>query len=257
MKKLFLSGLILFIVCFLLACVSWFGFEKQNNQLNSVNKKLKDKDIVNLNIDSQNSEIQVKKGNRFSVSYKGKKNINITNDNKTLHIKETENTDNHYGLNFNPFRQFDDELVVTVPEKKLYHLNVSSKTNLVNIDDISANDAHVSMKHNGGARVYFKNVKLEKLHYRGVNSPIHINDSEISNANIKTKQANITSKNSLIEKSVLLSDHGKIDLNRMDIASHFRASTQYGNIYMSYNDKPQDILLKLNPSNGVSEINNK
>ncbi|MGN4240728.1 DUF4097 family beta strand repeat-containing protein [Staphylococcus equorum] len=256
MKKLFLSGLTLFLVCFLLACVAWFGFEKQNNQLNSVDKEVNDKNIVNLNIDSQNSEVQVKQGDEFSVTYKGKKNIDITHKNKTLHVHETDNTDDHYGLNFNPFRQFDDEMVVTVPDKKLNHLNVSSKTNIINIDSINVKDAYISMKATGAARVFLSNVALDKLYYRGLNSPIDIKRSQITNANIKTKQASITSKKSLIEKSVLLADHGKIDLSRMDIASHFRASTQYGDIFMSYNEDPQDTLLRLNPSDGTSEVIN-
>ncbi|WP_432724693.1 DUF4097 family beta strand repeat-containing protein [Staphylococcus equorum] len=256
MKKLFLSGLTLFLVCFLLACVAWFGFEKQNNQLNSVDKEVNDKNIENLNIDSQNSEVQVKQGDEFSVTYKGKKNIDIMHKNKTLHVHETDNTEDHYGLNFNPFRQFDDEMVVTVPDKKLNHLNVSSKTNVINIDSINVKDAYISMKATGAARVFLSNVALDKLYYRGVNSPIDIKRSQITNANIKTKQASITSKKSLIEKSVLLADHGKIDLSRMDIASRFRASTQYGDIFMSYNEAPQDTLLRLNPSDGTSEVIN-
>ena len=45
MKRLFLGGLTLFITCFLLGSVTWFGFEKQNEKLNSVNKVLDSKDI--------------------------------------------------------------------------------------------------------------------------------------------------------------------------------------------------------------------
>ena len=50
MKRLFLGGLTLFITCFLLGSVTWFGFEKQNEKLNSVNKVLDSKDINNLDV---------------------------------------------------------------------------------------------------------------------------------------------------------------------------------------------------------------
>ena len=71
--------------------VTWFGFEKQNEKLNSVNKVLDSKDIKNLDVLTENCKVLIKAGDKTSVRYKGKRNLDISNHDKTLKVKETEN----------------------------------------------------------------------------------------------------------------------------------------------------------------------
>ncbi|PKI20701.1 hypothetical protein CW746_11375 [Staphylococcus succinus] len=257
MKKLFIGGLVLFITCFLLGCLTWFSFEKQNNQLNYVNKTFDNDNISNLKIDSQNSVIEVKKGDKFSVHYTGKKNVDVTNEKKSLIIQQNSNTKDHYGLNFNPFRRANSKMIVTVPEKKINELVLSSQINSISVDDVDMKSAKFLMTDSGGASVKIDNSNIDQFYYRGVNSPVHLTNDKIQNANIKIKNEDITVNDSLIEKSVLLANKGDINLSKMNIESDFKASTQDGDIQMTYNKAPQNTLLKLNPEKGKAVINNK
>lgn len=256
MKKLFICGLILFIVCFLLGCLTWFGFEQQNNKLNSVNKSFDSKKIDSVHLDSQNSTVNIKRGNTFSVKYSGKKKLSISESKGLLNIQENSNSEDHYGLNFNPFRRVSDQMTVTVPDKQLKKLNLSCETNTTTISDINIKSARILFNDTGGARLKVNNSNIENMYYRGTNSPVHIDNSELSNANLKSKNESILINNSLIESSVLLADKGNIDLNKMDVKSDFKASTQHGDIQMRYNNEPKNTLLKLNPENGKPHVNN-
>ena len=78
------------------------------------------------------------------MRYKGKRNLDISNHDKTLKVKETEKLENHYGLNYNPFRNFEDNLIITLPEEKLNELHVSSKYNTITVKQLNVNDADFS-----------------------------------------------------------------------------------------------------------------
>ncbi|GEQ06865.1 DUF4097 family beta strand repeat-containing protein [Staphylococcus gallinarum] len=257
MKKLFISGLILFIVCFLLGCLTWFGFEQQNNKLNSVNKTFDSKKINSLKLDSQNSSINIKRGKQFAVKYSGKKRLNIDDSNQELSIQENSNSEDHYGLNFNPFRRVNDQMTIIVPDKQLDKLTLSCETNATTINNVDIKSAKILFNDTGGARITVKNSTINDMFYRGTNSPIHLTKSDIKHANIKSKNESIIVNDSLIESSVLLANKGNIELNKMDVKSDFKASTQHGNIHMRYNKEPNNTLLKLNPENGNAHVNNK
>lgn len=257
MRKLFFSGLALFIVCFNLGCITWFGFEKQNNKLNVIDKTYNDAEVNHLDIDSRSSNVTIAKGNKFAIHYKGQQKVDINKDKQSLNVKETSNRVDNYGLNYNPFRQIKAEMKITIPNEKLKELKVSSKARNIKLQNIKADKVDLNMSDRTGSRVYVQNSEIEKMLYRGLKSPIHISDSKIVNANIKTKDASIYAENALIKNSVLLAQSGHIQLDRMDIDSAFKASTQNGDIIMSYNKKPDNTLLKLNPDDGVEKVNNK
>lgn len=257
MRKLFFSGLALFIVCFALGCITWFGFEKQNNKLNIIDKTYNDLEVKHLDIDSLSSNVTIEKGNKFAIHYKGQQKIDMDKDKQSLKLQETNNRVDNYGLNYNPFRQIKGEMKITIPNEKLKELKVSSKARNIKLQNIKADKVDFDMNERTGSRVYVQNSEVEKLLYRGLKSPIHISDSKIFNANIKTKEASIYAENTLIKNSVLLAQSGHIQLNRMGIDSAFKASSQNGDIIMSYNKKPDNTLLKLNPDDGVERVNNK
>ncbi|WP_323701946.1 DUF4097 family beta strand repeat-containing protein [Staphylococcus cohnii] len=257
MKRLFLGGLTLFITCFLLGSVTWFGFEKQNEKLNSVNKVLDYKDINNLDVLTENCKVLIKPGDKTSVRYKGKRNLDINNNDKTLKVKETEKLENHYGLNYNPFRNFEDNLIITLPEEKLIKLHASSKYNTIIVKQLNVNDANLSKNHKNGGKVILNESKFGKLKYKGLNSAITFKESEINNANIKTENARIAGENTLIQDSVLLANNGTIRLSDTDINSNFKASAKKGDINISYKNAPKNTLLKLYPFHGDKKVNNK
>ena len=242
MKKLFLSGLSLFIVCFLLGCITWFGFEKQNNKINTIDKNITDKSIDSLNIKGISTKVNITKGDKFTVRYKGQNKVDINQEGNELSVHETNEKVDKYGLNFNPFRQIHAEINITMPSEKMDDLYVSNRVNEVNIQNLDIESANLSIK---------------KLIYRGIKSTVHFNSSEILNADIKTKNASIIGKQSLIKDSVLSAKQGNINLSDMDIDSAFKASTQHGDIKMSYNQAPDNTLLKLNPEKGKANVNNK
>ena len=86
MKKLFLSGLSLFIVCFLLGCITWFGFEKQNNKINTIDKNITDKSIDSLNIKGISTKVNITKGDKFTVRYKGQNKVDINQEGNELSV---------------------------------------------------------------------------------------------------------------------------------------------------------------------------
>ncbi|MBF2753339.1 MULTISPECIES: DUF4097 family beta strand repeat-containing protein [Staphylococcus] len=257
MKKLFLSGLSLFIVCFLLGCITWFGFEKQNNKINTIDKNITDKSIDSLNIKGISTKVNITKGAKFTVRYKGQNKVDINQEGNELSVHETNEKVDKYGLNFNPFRQIHAEINITMPSEKMDDLYVSNRVNEVNIQNLDIESANLSMPETGAARVFIKNSSIKKLIYRGIKSTVHFNSSEILNADIKTKNASIIGKQSLIKDSVLSAKQGNINLSDMDIDSAFKASTQHGDIKMSYNQAPDNTLLKLNPEKGKANVNNK
>ncbi|NWK83942.1 DUF4097 family beta strand repeat protein [Staphylococcus sp. GSSP0090] len=257
MKKLFLSGLSLFIICFLLGCITWFGFEKQNNKNNTIDKTITDKSIDSLNVKGRTTKINITKGDKFTVYYKGQNKVDIKQENNKLSIQETDKKVDKYGLNFNPFRKINGEMNITVPSGKMDDLYVSNEINNVNIKNLDIENAKFAMPETGAARVNIQNTSMKKLFYRGLKSTVYFNDSEVLNADIKTKRASIIGKQSLIKDAVLSAKHGNIDLSNMAIDSAFKASTQQGDIKMSYNQAPDNTLLKLNPEKGKANVNNK
>src|SRR5699024_109311 len=80
---------------------------------------------------TENCKVLIKSGGQTSIKYKGKRNIDIKEVDNTLKVKETKELENHYGLNFNPFRKFDDHLIITLPQEKLNKLKLLSSYNII------------------------------------------------------------------------------------------------------------------------------
>src|SRR5699024_6435788 len=129
MKRLVIGGLGLFIICFLIGSIAWFGSEKQNEKLNTVNKVLNTNDIKNLDELTENCKVLIKSGGQTSIKYKGKRNIDKEEVDNTLKVKETKELDKHYGLKFNPYRKFDHHIIITLPKEKINNLQLSSSYN--------------------------------------------------------------------------------------------------------------------------------
>lgn len=256
MKKLFISGLVLFVICFSLACISWFTFEKQDNKTNKEHENIDHKTINSLNVNTKFAKVNVKHGKRLSISYKGTKDIKIDKHNGHLKISEINNNEDHYGLNFNPFRKMDSELTITVPKQQEKSLNMNLNSETIHISDLILGKVNIKTTYNGGDGLYVKHTQFENLKFRSKSAPVYIRDCVIKNSDIKTTRE-INVKNSLLKSALLLSKRSNIKLTHMKSTSDIKASTNEGNILMSYATKPKDTLLKLNPDDGKVQVDNK
>lgn len=257
MKKLFIVGLTLFVVCFLLGCITWFGFEKQSNKVNSVNKTFNDSKIDTLNIKNAGAKVNVVKGNQFEVHYKGINKVDIKQQNNELVFEETKKRVDQYGLNFNPFRKIRPQMEVTVPDKKLKQLKISNNRFGLQLKGLEVENVDIHPANTAGFPSYISNSKIDYLKYNSLEAPIQMRKSTVKDALIKTKRAEIKSNNSLIKDGVLSVKKGSINLSSMNINSAFKASSKNGDINMSYNNEPQDVLLKLNPEDGQANVRNE
>ncbi|SCT26864.1 DUF4097 family beta strand repeat-containing protein [Staphylococcus caeli] len=257
MKKLFIVGLTLFVVCFLLGCITWFGFEKQSNKVNSVNKTFDDNKIDSLNIKNAGAKVNVVKGDHFEVHYKGINEVDIKQQNNELVIEDTKKRVDWYGLNFNPFRKVRPQMEITVPDKKLKQLKVSNNRFGLQLKALEVGNVDISTAGDTIFPSYIDSNKIDNLKYKSEEAPIRIKNSSVKNALIKTKRAEIKGSNSLIKDGVLSVRKGSLNLSSMDIDSAFKASSKNGDINMSYNNEPKDVLLKLNPEDGQANVRNK
>ncbi|WP_436855721.1 DUF4097 family beta strand repeat-containing protein [Staphylococcus caeli] len=256
MKKIFIVGLTLFVVCFLLGCITWFGFEKQSNKVNSVNKTYNASKIDALNIKNAKAKVNVTKGDHFEVHYNGINELAIKKQNNELVIEETKKRVDQYGLNFNPFRKVRPQMEITVPDKKLKQLKISNNRFGLQLKGLEVGNVDIDTASDTIFPSYIDSNKIDELKYNSLEAPIRIKNSSVKDALIKTKHAEIKGSNSLIKDGVLSVRKGSINLSSMDIDSAFKASSKNGDINMSYNNEPQDVLLKLNPEDGQANVRN-
>lgn len=256
MRKLFISGLVLFVICFSFACISWFTFEQQDNKTNKAHKNLDGSDINNLNVNTKLAKVNVIHGKKLAVNYKGTKDVEIDKHDGKLFVKEKNNNEDHYGLNFNPFKSMESELTITVPKNQENRLNMYLNSETINMNGLKLGKVNIKTTYNGGDGLNIKNTQFENLKYRSKSAPVYLRNTIIKNGDIKTTRE-IDVNNSLMKNSVLLSRNKSINLKEMKSTSDIKASTTKGNIHMSYATKPKDTLLKLNPDNGKAHVDNK
>lgn len=256
MKKLFISGLVLFVICFSLACISWFTFEKQDNKTNKIHKRFNADNFDDLDVNTKLSNINVEQGKHFSVSYKGSKDIAVTQNKGHLKVKEKNNNEDHYGLNFNPFKKNESKINIKVPKKQQKQLSINLDSRMTNINNVNLNKVRIKTTYYNGLGLIVNNSHIENLKYHSKNSPVQLSNSEINKSDIKTGN-NINIKKSLLKDAILLSKHSNIKLTHMESTSDIKASTSEGDILMSYATRPKDTLLKLNPVDGKAQVDNK
>lgn len=256
MKKLFISGLVIFVVCFSLACISWFTFEQQDNKTNKIHKTFNKHEFSHLNISSKVATVNIKQGQHFTVSYKGAKDITTNRSEGRLKVKEINNNEDHYGLNFNPFKKNNSEINITVPKSQQKDLNMKLNSKRININNLKLNKVNIKTTYYNGIGLKAKNSQFENLKYQSEVSPVNLNSCLIKHSDIKTN-SNINIKNSLLNNTILLSKDSDIKLSQMKSTSDIKASASKGDIHMSYATKPKNTLLKLNPVNGKSHVDNK
>ena len=143
MKKLFISGLIIFIIFFASGAMTWFTIDKNKYDNRYYTKTINSK-IEHLSISTVTTNVNVISGKKLAVYFTGDNKINVTKNNKRLSIKEKRAVDRGYGLNFNPFHSNNRKLTIVVPEKDLKSLNIQSLLGEIDLNQV--NLKHVSLE---------------------------------------------------------------------------------------------------------------
>ena len=255
MKKLFICGLTIFIVCFVLACLFWFSFEQQDNKTNEVSQKYHDYDIEDINVKTQNAAVKVRQGEKFNVTYKGSKDVDIKRNANKVNVTEKNNNEDHYGLNFNPFKDIHSTVYITVPKQASANLDMELHSQFIQLNQQRLGDVKVYTEHGSNEGLKVNNATIKNLKYQSNFSSVAIANSNIKQGNLKTKNK-IEVTRSLLKDTILLTEDSNIMLADMKSNTDVKASTGKGNINISYEQKPEDTLLKLNPLEGESHVNN-
>ncbi|SUK12581.1 exported protein [Staphylococcus agnetis] len=252
MKRLFLMGLTMFLVFFLMGTLVWFLFESHHSQTQITEKAFKKSDIETLNVNANNADVYVKKGSQFHVKYDGKAKVNISKQNKILQISDSQSTKRHM-INVNPFNKSKERLMITVPEKQLDKLNITTRVGDLNVSQINSNSVNIWNEVMGKVNInscYFKEINVDTNE-----TFVNISQSKLLNSEVSANKGKITVNDSFISKSVLKLNEGSMLLNNMESECDFKGSVNHGDISMRYTNVPKDVMLKLNPENGNINMN--
>ncbi len=257
MRKLIFSGLIIFIVFFIGATITWFAFEKQNYEEKKFNETYPNYNFKNISIKSEYANVKLVKGPKFKVKYNGDSNVKVNKNKENLKVTEKKNVNRGYAINLNPFRKRENLIVIEVPEKKLNNLTMDSISGEYTIENIKSKQVRFTKYANSLSKMFIKKSEFEDSDLKAKNLELSMNNIKIKDTHINIDSGDIKARNSSINNSIFLLNQGNINFNNMPSESDIKASTKDGNISFKYKDKPQNTLLKLQPSKGQSLIKNK
>lgn len=255
MRKLFFIGMGVFIIFFIAATTTWFAFDKDKYDTSSHHKTFQTNKFDRLDIKLDNSNLIIKKGNKFKMTYDGDNNIQTNVKDKCLKVRDKQNSNRGYSTDLNPFHHNNKQLTLEVPDNNIKSLNIDMGAGHLEIADLTMKDSNITNL-NGGFTL--KNVKFDNVEFYAQ----YIKDSNIvntvlSNSNFKVETGNLYIDNSRIKQTVFINNHGELKFKKMPAQSDVKASTKNGDISFEYAEKPVNTLLKLNPGTGKSLIHNK
>lgn len=254
MRKLMFSGLIIFIVFFIGASITWFAFEKPHYKEKKFNENYPRYNFKNISVKLEYADVKLVKGSQFKIKYNGDSNVTVKKDRNNLKVTEKKNVNRGYSIDINPFRKNGNQLVIEVPNKKLDTLSLNSINSKEAIDNLKIKK--LSLNNNLG-QIIINNSEFDDSEFKGENLNFSLNNSKFKDTHINIDSGDIKARHSSINNSIFLINKGDINFSNMPSKTDIKASTKDGNINFKYKDKPQDTLLKLQPSKGQSLIKNK
>ncbi|EHJ08160.1 DUF4097 family beta strand repeat-containing protein [Staphylococcus simiae] len=255
MRKLFFIGISVFIVFFIAATTTWFVFDKDKYDTQHYDKTFQQDTFNRLDVKLDNSNLTLKKGHQFKITYNGDNHIQTKIKDKCLKVRDSQNKNRGYSADLNPFYHHNKQLTIEVPDNKIKTLNIDMDTGHLKISSIAVKDSDI-INHTG-------NFNLDDVQFDNVNLYLNfIQDSTITNSNIvnsdfKVKGANLSIVNSKLKQTIFINDYGELNFKKMPAQSDTKASTKEGDISFEYAEKPVNTILKLNPGTGKSLIHNK
>ncbi|AMY06716.1 DUF4097 family beta strand repeat protein [Staphylococcus condimenti] len=251
MKKLLIIGIVMFVAFFSLGSLVWFVHDKSILPNEEVHKTFSDENVQDITVSGKKSNIKVVQGNQLKLNYNGEKPINYSIHNGILKISEKQKND--IAPSINPFKKNKQNMTIEVPKKKLNDINVSTDVGDIHFDGVHAKTATIW---NNISDVNFTKSKVDSVEIKSESSRLSFNQTSFDNGNIKIDNGSIKGNNSIIRDSVFIIGRGNINLKNMKKACDLKAFAKNGSINFAYKDKPEDTLLKLNPSDGKKIVNN-
>lgn len=239
MKKtlisLFVIGLIITIVCGV-GVVNQFQIESKKSKevTENYHKAYDENKVKNLNIDLNNSNLKLKKGDQLKVESRGsndKINMDTTIKNGTLYVKDKP-LDSNVDITFMDFK--NNDVIITLP-KSLSHLNVNNESGSIKIDQIKADYAKL---YADVGKLNISHAKFDRL----------IAEVDVADMYVTKTQFNSGEFNG---------DTGSIDIKDMPADKPIKVKTDVGDIAMDYTDKqPNNTRIKFDSDVGELDINN-
>ncbi|RIL76651.1 hypothetical protein BUY37_03790 [Staphylococcus cohnii] len=239
MKKtlisLFVIGLIVTIVCGI-GVVNQFQVESKKSKevTENYHKEYDENKVKNLNIDLNNSNLKLKKGDQLKVESRGsndKINMDTTIKNGTLYVKD-KSLDSNVDITFMDFK--NNDVIITLP-KSLSHLNVNSESGSIMIDQIKADYAKL---YADVGKLNITHAKFDRL----------IAEVDVADMYMATTQFN---------SGEFEADTGSINIKDTPIDIPIKVKTDVGNIAMAYtNNQPENTRIEFDSDVGELDINN-
>ena len=253
MKKLTISGLVIFVVFFLAATLVWFVHDKDIYKRLKYNETFHQSSISKLNIDSYSSDITITQGSSFRVKYYGDNSIKVNTQKDSLNVKESRSSKRGYSFNLNPFKRSKFNIHITIPPDTLKQLNIDAKLGKLNINNIDIKKARIRKD---GENLNIKEAKLDRIDYYSNHGTINIKNSDIKNSQFKVINSNIVVNHCTLKNGLFITNEGKLDFKNMPSQIDMKSSSKKGDINIEYKTKPKDTLLKLHPGMGDNNIKN-
>ncbi|ARJ50194.1 DUF4097 family beta strand repeat-containing protein [Staphylococcus lutrae] len=254
MRKLFIFGLSCFVIAFILGTVVWFLFEKNQQSIEHIDKSFDKNEVTQLVINVDATNIKLVESDRFRIRYKGKQKMKLSKQSQVLTLAEM-NRSNIRMPNLNPFNNFEGQLEIGIPSSNLKELNVTSSFGMVDIKGVKIDKATFWNGESGEMDIDESELTHSKISAN--ESLINIRNSRIDQSEVSLDSGKINGEKSSLKNSLFKLNKGSIHLSEMMTNCDFKSSVKDGDIYLGYDQVPQNVLLALNPENGQAVINNR
>lgn len=236
MKKLvltiFIFGLILSIGFGIGVFSEWKTLASKQDNGTKLNKVYKER-INSINLDVDESDIEIKHGSTFSIKEKGNedKKVNSSVKNGKWHISDQDHQSN---INFRIGYMTKHKLVITVP-KAIDQLTVKGDSGDVTIDNIISKNTDITVD---SSDIFLKDSKLGKLKVNNDSGDISTTHVEFTNGKVNN-------------------DSGDIELSKSVPDQPLYVSNDSGDITLNYQHHPKNTTFIAHNDSGESKFDNK
>ncbi|SCS69148.1 DUF4097 family beta strand repeat-containing protein [Staphylococcus caeli] len=240
MKK---ALIIIFIISFIITVVCGIGavqkfkeeYKKANQITTNFNEIYNDSKIKSADIKFKNSNLTIKKGDKFKVTSKGsndKIKIDAKIKGNKLILNDYKGTSN---INISFLNLRYNDVVVTVP-KKLKNLDVSSDNGHINIQHIEADEAQL-----------FSDIGNLKLNHSKFNNIIATGDT-----------AAIDLKHTMFNRGEFKTDTGDVYIKQVPADKPIQVRTDTGDVELEYGQsEPKNSQIDFIGDSGELDIEHK